>query len=415
MSANTVLFLTRELPYPPNAGDRIVTYGYLQGLAERGHEVHVLTYRSNESLADVAALRESCKSITRIPGTSSRLPPAARKVVRAALGRSDVMSMFDSSALHEAAVRRITAVQPDVIIAQHPYIGQVFCDKRVRRAARKVDARLVTSAHVVEYAAHERHREYADDRMTQLELALEIPRLRRDELAVYRASDQTVVLGQEDERRLLRQDVGHVSRERVGLNVERYNPAPLDSSSERRDRLVFFGSYDWFPNEDAAITFTRKVFPRIRRAHPDAELVLAGRGATDSVRLLGEAPGVTFRGEVDDLESFVHDAAVVIAPLRVGGGVRIKVLESMAWRRPVVTTRQGFEGVEATPGDDLLVADDLQSFVESTLALLRNADERERIATNARETIAEQYAINDVAADLEAALGLDRPRAPERS
>ncbi|WP_408957580.1 glycosyltransferase family 4 protein [Natrinema sp. 74] len=402
---STVLFLTRELPYPPNAGDRIVTYGYVRGLAERGHEVHVLTHRSSESAADVAALREYCESIVRVPGDSSRLPPTARKVTRAARKRSDVMAMFDSSAIRTATPRRIAALEPDAVVAQHPYLGQRFRDETVRRAARAAGAALVTNAHVVEYAAHERHREHADDRRTRAELALELPRLRREELAAYRASDLTLVLGAADATRLREQGVGPVSRERVGLEIDAYEPAPLDSDS---DRLVFFGSYDWFPNEDAALVFARRVFPRIRAAHPDAELALAGRGATDELRDLGNRPGIEFRGGVDDLESVVRDAAVMVAPLRVGGGIRIKVLESMAWRLPIVTTAQGFEGVEATPGEDLRVADDWDEFVDATVELLEDPDERRHLATNARETIADRYVVDEVAAELEETLGLER-------
>ncbi|GAB3670272.1 glycosyltransferase family 4 protein [Halopiger thermotolerans] len=420
---STVLFLTRELPYPPNAGDRIVTYGYVRGLAERGHEVHLLTQRSSESAADVATLREHCASIVRVPGDESRLPPTARKVTRAALGRSDVMTMFDSPAFREAVPRRIAALEPDVVVAQHPYIGQVFRDEAVRRAAREAGAGLVTNAHVVEYAAHERHYEYADDPETRAELRLEIPRLRREELATYRASDLTIVLGEEDRRRLQEAGVGPVSRERVGLDLSSYAP-PLEADgdgdggdgdgdgadnngrADGENHLAFFGSYVWFPNEDAALVFARRVFPRIRERHPDAELALAGRDATDEVRALGDRPGVTFRGEVDDLESFVQAAAAVIAPLRVGGGVRLKILESMAWGAPVVTTRAGFEGVDAVPGEDLLVADDWDAFVDATVRLLRDPAERRRLGANARERIADRYAIDDVAADLEATLGL---------
>ncbi|WP_247729043.1 glycosyltransferase family 4 protein [Halovivax limisalsi] len=435
---SSILILTRELPYPPNAGDRIVTHGYVRGLAERGHEVHVLTYRSGESLADVAELREHCESVVRIPGTSSPLPPAARTLAKAARGRSDVMAMFDSSTFREATARRVAAVEPDAVLAQHPYIGQVFRERSVRDAARDVGAQLVTNAHVLEYAAHERRREFADDLRTRAELALEVPRLRRAELAAYRASDLTIVLGAEDERRLRSRGVGPVSRQRVGLPVDSYEPAPLPpgpapagnggvvedrhdpgadarrSSSHRGksargsdpDRLLFFGSYDWFPNEDAALVLGRRIFPRIRNARPEAELELAGRGANDRIESLGDRPGITFRGEVANLESVVRSADVVVAPLRVGGGVRIKVLESMAWRLPVVTTEAGFEGVAASPGEDLLVAGDADQFVDATVSLLRNADERRRVAANARGTIAERYSIDRVAPEVETALGV---------
>lgn len=399
-----VLFLTREVPYPPDSGDRIVTYGFLRALAERDHEVHLLAYARDDDDEAVSGLRDVCASTVRVEGTSSPLPPTARKVVRAALGRSDVMEMFDAEAFRDAAARRITTLSPDVVVGQHPYLARAFRDDDVRAAAARADARLVTSAHVVEFAAHRLHRATATDAKTRAELSLELPRLRREELGTYQASDRVLVLGDRDRDRLAERITTPVFRQRVALDADEYEPSerPVDGK-----RLLFFGSYEWFPNEDAVTTFADGPWSRIRKAHPDAEFVVAGRGATDAVRSLGDRSGIEFVGEVDDIGAAVRDAAVVLAPLRIGGGVRIKILESMAWAAPVVSTRQGFEGVDAEPGEDLLVADDWDGFVTDVNRLLDNPDERARLAVNARETIAEGYAPDDVAAELGRNLGLE--------
>ena len=399
-----VLFLAREVPYPPNAGDRIVTHGFVRALSARGHEVHVLAYARGDDGA-AASVRDRCASVVRVDGTSSPLPPTARKAVRAALGRSDVMEMFYADAFRDAAARRIETLAPDVVVAQHPYMAQFFRDDAVCEAAARADARLVTSAHVVEFAAHRLHRAAADDPKTRAELAFEIPRLRRDELAAYRASDRVLVLGEEDRERLADRITRPVARQRVALDADGYRYDP-DARPTGGKRLLFFGSYDWFPNEDGALAFAEEAWPQIRDAHPDAEFAVAGRGATDAVRALGDRPGVEFVGEVADLAAAVRDAAVVVAPLRIGGGVRIKILESMAWGAPVVSTRRGFEGVDATPGADLLVADDWDGFVERVNRLLGDPDERARLGRSARERIEETYAHETVGAELEENLGL---------
>lgn len=400
-----ILVLARQLPYPPDAGDRIVTHGFVRALAERGHEVHVLAAERREGdVDDAEALGEFYASIGRVPRSDERFPTSVQKVIRYARGQSHVMEMFDSEAFREAAAVRIHALDPDVVLAQHPYIGQAFLDDGVAAAVDATDAVRITNAHVVEYLAHERHREYADDPRTRLELAFEIPRLRERELAVYEESDRTIVLGERDRRELVGAVSGPVSTQRVALDLDRYDPAA--PGEETDGRLLFFGSYEWFPNEDAIRWFCREVFPAIRRAHPDAEVVIAGRGAPQSVRSLAEIPGVAFAGEVDDLEALVRTASVVVAPIRVGGGVRIKVLESMAWGAPVVTTPSGFEGVEATPGEDLVVADTASSLAEATVELLENPERRRALRQSARETIAERYTESAVGAELEANLGL---------
>lgn len=398
-----LLFLTREVPYPPDSGDRIVTYGFLRALADRGHEVHLLAYARDDDAEAIPGVRDLCGSVVRVAGTDSSLPPTARKVVRAALGRSDVMGMFDAEAFRDAAARRIATLSPDVVVGQHPYLARAFRDDDVRAAAARADARLVTSAHVVEFEAHRLHRAVASDPRTRAELALELPRLRREELATYQTSDRVVVLGDRDRQCLEARVTTPVYTQRVALDAAEYDPAerPVDG-----ERLLFFGSYEWFPNEDAVEAFVDGPWPRIREAHPDAEFVVAGRGATDAVRAVGERPGVTFVGEIDDVGAAVRDAAVVVAPLRIGGGVRIKILESMAWATPVVSTRRGVEGVDATPGDDILVSDDWEEFAADVNRLLDDPDERARIGANARATIEETYAPDRAGAELEENLGL---------
>lgn len=401
---STVLVLARELPFPPNAGDRIVTYGFLCGLAARGHEVHLLAYGRAGDGPAAERLQETCASVVRVPRPESSLPPTARKLARAGIGRSDVMEMFSSTDFRNAAASRIRALAPAVVLAQHPYMGQVFREPVVERAVAETDARLVTNAHVIEYAAHRRQHEHSDDPLERAMLTLEIPRLRRAELAVYEAADRTLVLGEEDREELRGRVSGPVTCQRVALDVESYTPS---TTADHPNHLLFFGSYDWFPNEDAVSFFCESVFPEIRAARPATELVVAGRGAPPAVRALGARPGITVLGEVEDLASLVRSAAVVVAPLRVGGGVRLKVLESMAWGTPVVTSGPGFEGVVARPGEDLLVAADWREFVTETVGLLDDPDERRRIAENARQRIEETYSLSSASGELAANLGLD--------
>ena len=407
-----ILLLARELPYPPNAGDRVVTYGVLRALAERGHDVHVLAYERDGDYAHAGALAKLTTSVERVVSADARLAPPIRKLSRYVRGQSDVMEMFDSEALRAAVAASVRDLSPDVVLAQHPYVGQVFRDPQVTDAIGAVGARTVTNAHVVEYAAHERQREYTDSVGTRAELAFEIPRLRAAEIAVYEASDRTLVLGEEDRRELVSRGVDPVDVQRVPLEVERYTAADPDEAVS--GRLLFFGSYDWFPNVDGITWFCEDVLPTVREAHPDVELLVAGRGAPESVRELGDLRNVEFRGEVEDLASLVRTASAVVAPLQVGGGVRIKVLESMAWGVPVVTTPQGFEGVAADPGTDLLVADGASALAEEIVGLLGDRGRRRELAGNARETVRERYGLDAVADELERNLGLRAvQRAPE--
>ena len=411
-----ILVLARETPYPPDTGDRIVTYGFVRGLVERGHAVHVVAYGRESDRERAESLADRASSVRLVPRAKSRLPARLRKLRNHAAGRSDVMAMFDSPSLVAAAREQIGALDPDVVLAQHPYVGQVFRDSGVRRIAERSGATLVTNAHVVEFAVHRRFRGFAPDLETRLELALETPRLRREELAAYEASDRVLVLGTEDREELL--DAGvetPVATQHVPLDSDEY-----ECESERIDRendepgpeidgatdLLFFGSYGWFPNVDAVRTFAATAWPQIRSARPDARFVVAGRDAPASVRALDDRPGVSFVGEIPDLGRAVRDAAMVVAPLRIGGGTRLKVLESMAWGAPVVTTTAGFEGVDARPGAEVAVAADRDAFADRVVELLDSPKRRARLGRNARRRIERVYAPEAVTTDLEANLGV---------
>ncbi|WP_435179282.1 glycosyltransferase family 4 protein [Halorussus sp. AFM4] len=402
----SVLVLAREPPHPPNAGDRIVTHGFARGLAERGHDVHLVAYGTETERERAAALTEYADSVRLVPRAKSDLPARLRKLRHYVADRSDVMAMFGSPSLTRAARERIRDLEPDAALAEHPYIGQVFRDAGVRRAAAGAGTTLVTNAHVVEFAVHRRYRGLAPDLETGVELALETPRLRREELAVYAASDRVLVLGSEDRAELV--DAGvetPVLTQHVGLDPEDYE-VPSRPRADATD-LLFFGSYGWFPNEDAVTTFVDAAWPRIRAARDDARLLVAGRDAPESVRATGEAPGVEFVGEVEDLGQAVRDAAAVVAPLRIGGGTRLKVLESMAWGAPVVATAAGFEGVDARPGAEVAVADDWAGFADRAVDLLADPERRARLGRKARRRIEQVYALDAAAAELEANLGLD--------
>lgn len=406
----TVLVLARETPYPPNAGDRVVTLGFVRGLADRGHAVHVVASGDEADLERAAVLADHCRSVRLVPRDSSDLPPRLRKLRNYAVGRSDVMAMFESPSLVATARERIRELGPDVVLAEHPYVGQVFRDPAVRRAAETAGTTLVTNAHVVEFAVRRRYRDLVADIETRIELSLETPRLRREELAVYEASDRVLVLGTEDRRELVEAGVSTpVVTQHVALDPAEYevgNTRTGRSSRSDAADLLFFGSYEWFPNEDAVTTFVESAWPQIHGERPDARLIVAGMDAPDSVQAMDDRPGVEFVGGIPDLGQAVREAAAVVAPLRIGGGTRLKVLESMAWGAPVVTTEAGFEGVDARRGAEVAVASDWDEFAAKVVGVLDSPERRARLGRNARRRIEQVYALEVAVAELEANLGL---------
>jgi glycosyltransferase involved in cell wall biosynthesis len=140
---------------------------------------------------------------------------------------------------------------------------------------------------------------------------------------------------------------------------------------------------DYFPNIDGVCHFVQTVFPLVRAKMPGVEFRIVGSAPHRKIRYLGKIPGVVVTGHVADVRTYLRDAAVSIAPLRIASGTQNKILESMAMRIPVVATPEAAKGIRAAPGRHLMVADNPETFAKHILDLLKNAELRERFATAA--------------------------------
>jgi glycosyltransferase involved in cell wall biosynthesis len=165
---------------------------------------------------------------------------------------------------------------------------------------------------------------------------------------------------------------------------------PLDIASVP-GAIVFIGTLSYVPNRDAVHYFAGQILPRIRQTIPGATLYVVGRQVDDLESSLRNAPGVVFTGYVDDVRPHLARAQVVAVPLRAGGGSRVKILEAMAMRRPVVSTTLGAEGLDFTPGEHLLIADGADRFATAVVRLLDDRATAERIADQGRQVILERH------------------------
>jgi glycosyltransferase involved in cell wall biosynthesis len=185
----------------------------------------------------------------------------------------------------------------------------------------------------------------------------------------------------------------------TGVDLEYFAPA---SATPRSSDLVFLGSMDWMPNIDGAEWFVRQVLPLIRKRKPDCSVIMAGRKPTRAVLdLAGADSGIRVTGTVPDVRPYLWGAAVSIVPLRIGGGTRLKVFESMAAGVPVVSTTIGAEGLPVEPGTQILIADDPASFAECCVRLMEDPDAHARMAQEARQMVTSRFSWEAAAREFE--------------
>ena len=158
-----------------------------------------------------------------------------------------------------------------------------------------------------------------------------------------------------------------------------------------RNRLVFVGGMAYLPNEQAVLYFVRQILPRIRAAVPDVSLAIVGLNPPKTVRELHDRHTVSVHADVPDVAPFVQEAAVSVVPLLVGGGTRLKILESLALGTPVVSTTVGAEGLDLDDNEHLLLADSPEDFAAAVVRLMRDGDTSRRIAQRGQKRVAERY------------------------
>jgi sugar transferase (PEP-CTERM/EpsH1 system associated) len=154
--------------------------------------------------------------------------------------------------------------------------------------------------------------------------------------------------------------------------------------------LLFTGAMDYYANIDGVVWFSKEIFPHLLKQFPSLTFYIVGRNPTPEVRAL-ENDHIKVTGYVEDIRPFYEMATIYVAPLRIARGIQNKILEAMAMARPVIATSKAFEGIEAVPGCDLLIADSRTEFIEKISLLLEDEQGRQSVATSARRTIEKNY------------------------
>jgi glycosyltransferase involved in cell wall biosynthesis len=234
--------------------------------------------------------------------------------------------------------------------------------------------------------------------------SLNWPKVRREELAAWRRYDGVTFTSGTDEARAralvpsLRSAVVSNS-----VDVELFRQRAGDPPSDGRT-IMFFGAINYFPNVDAILFFARDVWPLLAASHPLARLKIVGQYPTPEILAL-RGPRVEVAGLVDDVRPHLAQAAVVIAPLRIGGGTRFKILEAMAMARPVVATAVGAEGIDVVPGRNILLADAAADFAAAVGRVLDDAALAARMGWEGRALVEKRYSWHAAAKLLEAFFG----------
>lgn len=371
-----ILFLSSWYPYPPNNGSKLRILNLLHGLAEQ-HDVTLLSFTDGDPVAPPPPeLRSLCRDIQTVrrrdyhPGSVRSLlglvSPSPRVIV-------DTFSEEMCGRLRQA----LDHASYDLIIASQwntaSYLDGIS------------DVPAIFEE--VEVGVLETKKRGASTSLTRLRHQLTLWKLQRYLRRLLRRFAACTVVS-DAEAALLRRmvpDYGHVEVVPNGVDVTTY--ADVDARP-RPKSLIFAGSFRYFANHDAMEWFLRAVYPLIQAQVPDVQLSITG----DHANLpLPPARNVTLTGFVPDVRPLIASASASLAPIRLGGGTRLKILEAMALRSPVIATRKGAEGLEVENGTHLLLADSPTAFAQAAVRVLSDPDLRRHLADQGFELVQSKY------------------------
>jgi polysaccharide biosynthesis protein PslH len=230
--------------------------------------------------------------------------------------------------------------------------------------------------HNVESALWQRMATTETNPLRKASYALEAARMSRYEQRALGRFHHIIAVSENDRQQMLEMDPSvEITVVPTGVDIEQFQVAPPSSAAP--PRIVFTGSMDWEPNIDAVEYFCEQIWPRVLAEFPDAIFQIVGRHPFEKVlRLASKSVQVT--GTVPSVTDYLRDATVVVVPLRIGGGTRLKIYEAMAMGKALVSTSIGAEGLTFQNARDLLLADEASSFAEAILLFLRDAQVRRR-------------------------------------
>jgi len=376
-----ILCLSAWFPYPPDNGARIRLYHLLTALGS-AHAVDLLCFfHGQEERVSPEVLPPGVSLVGALPApTDRRSHPSLAGLFSPyprALAEQYVPEMAArlTNALARQPYDLVLAFEIGPGVTTAPYLLEV---QSARRVIEDLEISMI-------WAKEQGARSLS----ARLRYSLTWQKQRRYTRELLRQVDGCVVPS-DVERRLISDMVPDGPPLAVvpnGVDLERYRG---DFGLVEMDALVFPGALTYEANFEAMRFFLGEVFPRIRQARPQATLYITGRTDGVDLRRLLLGDGVVLTGYLPDVRPRVARSAVCIAPLTLGGGTRIKILEAMALGTPVVATSKGAEGLEVRPGRDLLIADEPADFADAVVRVLASAELRASLSAAGRR-VAERY------------------------
>jgi glycosyltransferase involved in cell wall biosynthesis len=369
-----ILFFSQRFPYPMDTGGKIRTGKLLEQLKDIFDITLVSNVESPKDDEYLDQVKNLCTTFRPVPWKETKKYSFKfyLKLLRSMFSRYPFTVINDYSKDLESALRRLTDSERfDLLICDFLQPSLNF-----RRLS---GTPTLLFEHNIESIIPRRHFETSRNPLAKFFWWLQWRRMERYERDTCRKFTATVTVSETDKEYLAAlAGISTVFAIPTGVDTAYFAPSetPVQPNS-----LVFTGSMDWLPNEDAIKFFAREILGKIKQVIPTIRVTVVGRSPSQSlIKELEEYPEITLTRRVEDVRPFISSHALYIIPLRIGGGTRIKAYEAMAMGKAVVSTSVGVEGLPVGEEGHVLLADSAAAFADAVVELLCQDQIREKLA-----------------------------------
>ncbi|MBA4313286.1 MAG: hypothetical protein C0417_11730 [Chlorobiaceae bacterium] len=387
-----ILHLMPYSPVPPTFGGALRVYHLLRLLA-RNHELTVLTFGNAQNKIELEShFGNQVKNIHFIEKHWTRKYKRIGQLY-SLLGRH---SFYYMMARHNQMQQKLDELfdrnKFDIALTEFPHTASYEMN---------TDAVKIMDAHNVEYEIFRRMWLNARSPLRQLYYKSEYKKFYHEEMIAIRRQNSILVTSVND-KNILDREVPEVPKYVIPNGVDAEYFTPTDEKREPNS-LVFTGTMSYVPNYDGLVYFLDTIFPIIQKTIPDIKIYIVGNNPPKNL-LSRASNNIVITGFVDDVRPYINRSSVYVVPLRMGSGTRLKVLEAMSMRIPIVTTSMGCEGINVVDNESVLIANEPESFAESVIKLLNNKNLRQTLTENGFELMKSKYEWSVIGNDLERTL-----------
>ena len=386
-----LLIISPLIPFPLIDGGRKGIFYPMKHLAERGHHIHMACLSDvTEASVPLDELKKYC--------TLDIISNSKKRTVAGVVNGLTNPTPYLLSRFHneQLLLKAFSLVEQGTDIVM---IDGMHCAFYGLEIMQRYDVPVVLRLHNIESMILDRFAGMQTNIVIKTYVLFENRKLRKYEEAYCPAFDRVLTISEPDDADLrarsatVRSVVVH-----QGVDTEYFTP---DERKVERHSVLWMAAFGWIPNRDSFWWFVRDIVPLIVTKVPDVIIYVVGSHAPPEV-LAFRHPNIRIIGFVEDVREYVNKSSVAVVPLRIGGGIRIKLFELFAMRKAVVSTSIGCEGLNVEHDRHLVIADDVHGFADAVVSLLRDPERRKTLGSHASTFVRTHHTWEETARKYEA-------------